>query len=360
MGLGAMLIRADAGPEIGTGHVMRCLALAQAWQDRGGRTVFLMAQATPAIRERLSRESCEILLCDAVVGSANDACGTLDAARRLECEWLVLDGYQFDSAYGAGLSGRGFGVLYVDDSGKGQHSADIILNPNLTAAESQYKMRSDETQLLLGTNYSLLRREFRNWSGWRREIPPIAREILLTLGGSTPEPLALCILEALGQVKHQFERAVFVLGASSGELESLQYAAEQMKDETCFVRAPTDMATLMAKADVAIAAAGSTCWEMCFMGLPALIVDVAENQTAEAMELHRQGYAKYLGSGSTLTPGTLAAELSELLAARDGRRKMAERCRKLVDGRGAERVAAAMIERGSNRVIPAIQEWGRA
>lgn len=360
MGIGTLLIRADVSPEIGTGHVMRCLALAQAWQDRGGRTVFLMAQTTPAIRERLSREGCEILLCDAAVGSADDACRTLDAARRFGCEWLVLDGYQFPWAYEAGVSGRGFGVLYVDDFGEGQHSADIILNPNLTALESQYKTRSDETHLLLGTNYSVLRREFRNWSGWIRGIPPIGREILVTLGGSTPERLAICILEALGHVKDQFERAVFVLGASSGGLESLKYAAGQVEDKTSFVRAATDMAMLMEKADVAIAAAGSTCWEMCFMGLPALIVDVAENQTAEAMELHRQGYAKYLGSGSTLPPGTLAAELSELLASQDVRREMSDRCRKLVDGRGAERVVAAMIERGRNRVIPAIQEGGRA
>jgi spore coat polysaccharide biosynthesis predicted glycosyltransferase SpsG len=116
----------------------------------------------------------------------------------------------------------------------------------------------------------------------------------------------------------------------------------------------------MAEADIAIAAAGSTCWEMCFMGLPALILDIAENQTAEAMELHRRGYAKYLGSGSTLGPQKLAAELTELLGSQKVRSEISQRCRKLVDGRGAERVVAAMLERGSQSIASVVHEGVRA
>lgn len=360
MGLGTLLIRADASPEIGTGHVMRCLALAQAWQDRGGRVVFFMGQSTAAIRERLSREGCDILSCDAVVGSASDAGRTLDAARRYGCEWLTLDGYRFDSEYQARVCGRGFGVLCVDDLGDRRHAADIILNPNLTATKSQYAGQHDDTQLLLGTEYSLLRREFRKWRDWNREIAPVSKKILVTLGGTTPEDLALCILEALDTIQHQFDRVVFVLGASSREPASLKAAAEKLEEKMSFVRAATDMAILMAEADVAIAAAGATCWEICFMGLPALIVDIAENQTAEAMELNRQGYAKYLGSGSALRPQKLAAKLTELLGAQDVRREISQRCRRLVDGQGAERVVAAMLERGSQSVVSAVHEGVRA
>ena len=347
MGLGTLLIRSDASPDIGTGHVMRCLAIAQAWQDRGGRATFLMSQSTPAIRERLSREGCELISSEVIIGEATDLAETIKAARRCGCEWLVLDGYCFDSEYEAGVCGHGFGVLYVDDLGDRKHSADIILNPNLTAASAQDAGQHNERHLLLGTEYAPLRREFRSCRDWNREIVPAAHRILVTVGGSTPKHLALCILEALQQVTTQVESVTFVLGASSTQQQSLKDAAAKLEDKVSFVRAASDMATLMAEADVAIAAAGSTCWEMCFMGLPALIVDIAENQTAEAMELHRQGYAKYLGSGSALRSQNLAAELGELLGSQELRREISRRCRKLVDGRGAERVVAAMIERGT-------------
>ena len=360
MGVETLLIRADAGPEIGTGHVMRCLALAQAWQDRGGRAVFFMAQSTPAIRDRLSQECCEMSTCKAVIGSADDARKTLETAHQSGCEWLVLDGYRFDSEYVDNVCRHGLKVLYVDDLGDSQDCANVILNPNLSASTSRSEGGGRAPRLLLGTKYCLLRREFRSWIDWHRETLILARKILVTLGGSTPEGLALCILEALAQVQHQLESVIFVLGASSGDSDSLKLAATNFQEKISFVRAARDMAKLMAEADVAIAAAGSTCWEMCFMGLPALIVDIAENQTAEAVELNRQGYAKYLGRGSTLTPAKLSAELSELLRSAEARREISQRCRKLVDGRGAERVVAAMLERDPNCMVPLIHEGVRA
>lgn len=360
MGIGVLLIRADASPEIGTGHVMRCLALAQAWRDRGGRAVFFMAQSTPAIRERLRRENCDILSVDAIVGSVDDAGKTLEVARQCGCEWLVLDGYRFDATYEAGVRGHGFRVLCMDDLGDRRHYADVILNPNLTASRLEYEHRGSTSELLLGTKYSLLRREFWTWSDWNREIPLLARKILVTLGGSTPDDLALCVLEALHQVKNQIERVTFVLGASSEESKSLKQAAAKLEGKINFVWCATDMATLMAEADVAIAAAGATCWELCFMGLPALIVDVAANQTAEALELHRQAYAKYLGSVSALRPRRLAEELSELLRSQSLRQEISQRCRKLVDGRGAERVVDAMQEYKPGAQASAVQEGARA
>lgn len=353
-------MRADASPEIGTGHVMRCLALAQTWQDRDGTAVFLMAQSTPAIRERLNRENCEIISVDAIVGSVDDAGKTLEVARQCGCDWLVLDGYRFDATYEAGVRGHGFRVLCVDDLDDRRHCADVILNPNLTASKSEYEHRGSASELLLGTKYSLLRREFRSWRDWNREIPPVARKILVTLGGSTPEALALSILEALYQVKNQVERVIFVLGASSGESKPLKQAAAKMEGKISLVWCATDMATLMAEADVAIAAAGATCWELCFMGLPALIVDVAANQTAEAVELHRQACAKYLGSASALRPRRLAEELSELLRSHKLRQEVSQRCRTLVDGRGAERAVAAMQEYKPGVPVSVVEQETRA
>ncbi len=345
MGLGTVLIRADASPEIGTGHAMRCLALAQEWQDQGGQAVFLMAQSTPAIRERLLQENCEIVSCEEVPGSASDASATVTAAGCHRAEWIVLDGYRFESKYQSVISGNGFGVLYVDDlAGCTGYFADIVLNPNLSATKSQYDRRAKSTNLLLGTRYCLLRREFVCWSTWRRGIPRSAGRVLVTLGGSTPENLALRIIETLARIKSEIEGIVFVCGASSGESRSLSIAAESLGGKVTFHSAATDMATLMSQADIAIAGAGATCWELCFMGLPSLLVDIADNQTSEATALDRLGCAKHVGSAGTLSSQRLVDALSELLHCDETRRDMSIRCRRLVDGCGAERVVSAMLQ----------------
>jgi len=342
VGIGTLLIRADASPEIGTGHVMRCLALAQEWQDRGGKVIFAVAQCTAAVRARLTQENCEVVSCAAVPGSADDALITSDIARRSTSQWLVLDGYAFGRQYQTRIHEDGIKVLFVDDlAGCDSYEADIVLNKNLSASEGQYRGLTT-AQLLLGTRHCLLRREFRAWAGWNRNTET-AEKILITLGGSTPEGLAQCIFEALERIKSKITSAVFLLGGSSTESELLNRAAAGSAGVVTIRRAAADVATLMAGADIAIAAAGSTCLELCFMGLPSLLVDVAANQTPEALELQRQDCARYLGSSSTVSVGTIVDQLTDLLSSDKTRQAISMRCRKLVDGCGAERVVSALL-----------------
>ena len=115
---GNILIRADASPEIGTGHVMRCLALAQAWQDAGGRATFLMAQSTPSILARLAAENCRVISLSAVSGSDEDVGFTNEYASGVDAEWLVIDGYTFGGEYQEQIRSRKRKLLCVDDAGK--------------------------------------------------------------------------------------------------------------------------------------------------------------------------------------------------------------------------------------------------
>ncbi len=110
-----LLIRVDANVKIGTGHVMRCLALAQAWQDRGGDVVFAMAESSAGIDERLRLEQAQISRLDAMPGSADDAAQTASLARELQADWAVVDGYHFDSAYQRFLKDTGLQLLIIDD-----------------------------------------------------------------------------------------------------------------------------------------------------------------------------------------------------------------------------------------------------
>src|SRR5579871_3481447 len=124
-----LLIRADASVSTGTGHAMRCLALAQSWQDAGGRAVFVMAETTAAIQERLHAESCETIVLASPAEESVDARETIASAQRLDANWVVVDGYRFNAEYQRLLKAAGCRVLFLDDFGHAkQYAADVVLN----------------------------------------------------------------------------------------------------------------------------------------------------------------------------------------------------------------------------------------
>lgn len=333
---------------------MRCLALAQAWQDVGRRAAFAMAEVTSALRTRLASESCEVFTVSSSVGSKEDANQTIALAREQECEWIVVDGYHFSASYQHTLKKAGFKVLFLDDYGHAQHySADLVLNQNVGAGESLYAHRDSQTQLLLGPRYCLLRREFSAWRDWKREVPPVGRRVLVTMGGSDPENLTARVMEALELVDIEDLEAVVVVGGSNPHSE-LQEGHAQGRKKIGVRRDVTNIAELMAWADVAVSSAGTTCWELCLLAVPSLLVDVAANQTPLARELARRQCAIHLGGPWDFTAQELAEELGRVLRSPGTRQALAARCRELVDGRGAWRVVSTM--RGGLRLRQAREE----
>ena len=339
-----LLFRAEASVVIGTGHVMRCLALAQAWQDAGGRASFAMAQVTPAVEERLRRESIGVVRLKAEPGSADDAKDTAALAREKQASWAVVDGYGFGADYQVALKSAGLKVLFVDDNGHAAHySADLVLNQNAHANEALYRNREFSTSMLLGPRYALLRREFSAQRGWKREIPAIARNVLVTMGGSDPDNFTREAVGGVRAVKDESLRIRVLAGGSNPHFASLEELSMEKGSSIELVRDATDMPDQMRWADVAVAAAGSTCLEMCFMGLPALLIDLAENQTPIANEFVRRGTAHHLGSLRTVTADQIEAETRQLLVSQVERSTMSQRGQELVDGKGAERVVRELL-----------------
>jgi UDP-2,4-diacetamido-2,4,6-trideoxy-beta-L-altropyranose hydrolase len=324
---------------------MRCLALAQAWQDAGGTATFLMAESTPSIRARLAAENCGIIPVSVVPGSEEDAYLTNQCASRIEAEWAVVDGYAFGAKYQEQIRNRLRKLLCIDDAGKcDRYVADIVLNQNVTASEDIYCHCLPGAQFLLGSSFCLLRREFIPSRKWQREIIPQGRNVFVTLGGSTPAEAGVRVIQSLGRARAEGLHAVFILGGSSPDVAALESCAAKFPQEILIRRDVSNMAELMAQADVAISAAGSTCWELCLLGLPSILLDVADNQIPVAIELNRRGCALYAGSGNTVSPDDLVNTLENLLASQDKRRSISLRCRQLVDGLGAGRVVSAMRE----------------
>ena len=343
----SLLIRADAGGVIGTGHVMRCLALAQAWQDLGGRAIFAMAESTPAIRRRLLSESCEVVPVAAEPGTDDDSQRTVALALERNARWVVLDGYCFGAEFQLALKRAGLKALLLDDYGHAKsYSADLVLNQNVPAAPALYEKREAGTGLLLGPRYCLLRREFLANGQQKREIPATANRGLVTMGGSDPANLTARVLEALKLVTLDNLSVIVVVGGSNPEYESLKRSVLEPSVgsgmDVALHRDVSDMAELMAWADVAVSAAGSTCWELCFFGVPSLLIDAADNQTGVARELNRLGCAVHLGNSVDVSAAKIAQELERVVRSADIRRSLSERSRQLVEGSGARRVAAIL------------------
>lgn len=334
-----LLFRTDVNITMGTGHVMRCLALAQAWQDAGGDAVFAMADTTPSVEARLRVEHIKLVRVTASAGSGQDAAKTAEAASAEQATWVVVDGYQFDSSYQSALRAGGSKVLLIDDHGEAHpYSADLVLNQNLHASESLYRDRDGHTRLLLGSRYVLLRREFAFWRTRLFEIAPQARRVLVTMGGSDPDNVTEKILRALAN-EPDLDLTV-VVGGSNPHLASIEREVQRANRPIRLLQDVSDMPALMVWADFAVAGAGTTSWEMCMMGLPAALCVLAPNQEKIASELAETGAAVDLGYAGKMPVEQTAMKLRRLIGSQADRKAMSERGRELVDGRGAERVLA--------------------
>ena len=339
-----LIIRADASAQIGTGHIMRCLALAQGWQDGGGQAIFVLANKSPILEARLLLEGMQVVHLSGEAGRNEDAQQTANFAQQFNAQWVVVDGYHFGATYQKSIKDFDLSLLFIDDYGHAdRYYADIDLNQNISAKASIYKDYESYTQLLLGTKYTLLRREFLLWRDWQRVINLTASKILVTLGGSDPDNVTLTVIQALQQVNIDGLEVIIIVGGSNPHYESLQSEVVASHLPISLQRNVNNMPKLIAWADIAIAAGGSTNWELAFMGLPSIVITVADNQKAIASELDAQGIIINLGWHQNLTIERIGWALQGLIGDHPKRESMSRKGQKLVKGNGVSLIASQML-----------------
>ena len=321
---------------------MRCLALAEAWLDAGGEVFFVSACDAPAIEDRLKREGIEIHRIPHETGTSDDADETVRIAREHSADWIVVDGYQFGAAYQKTIKDAGFSLLFIDDYGHADHYyADLVLNQNIYADISLYKNYEPYTRFLLGTEYVLLRKEFLKYSDWHRDIPKVARKILVTLGGSDPDNITFKIIEAVRTVEFDGVEVKVVIGSANPHVDLLYETVNDLSNFTLILNAD-NMPELMAWADVAISAGGSTCWELLFMEIPSLVISIAENQEPVVNGLESRSIAKRINGDVLRKPEELARIISDFLRDYDQRSAFSKRMVHIINGKGPAQIINAM------------------
>lgn len=340
-----LVVRADADASIGCGHVMRCLALAQEWQARGGDAVFAGRVTSPLLRQRLAGEGFGFVEIADPFPRLRDLHimeKVLQETKNKET-WVAVDGYHFSAAYTRALRAAGAWVLQIDDHGhQEEYEADILLNHNPGGKEMAYPL-SGGGRTLLGPRYFLLRREFLEHRQARsaRFLFP-ARHLLLTMGGADPDNVTALALAALDRAAVSGVTVKVVVGAANGRKGELAAMLEGARYDGEVVSGVEDMAPFMAWADMAVCAGGVTSVELAFMGVPSLIVSLAGNQDAGAVALEAAGAARFLGRASDLTLHHLATAIREMACDADALDGMRESGQRVVDGEGARRVVDAM------------------
>jgi len=333
------IFRADAGRRLGTGHLRRSLALAQALAADGWTTGVLAGAESRKVVPEIDAAPWRV----ETLGRGEE-----DAPEALRARWpegadlLVVDHYDIDARYESQCRPWARRLLAIDDLANRAHEADDLLDQTLDRQAGDYRdLVPESCRLLLGSRYALLSRAFFRHRLAARAPGEEVRRILVAPGGTDPANLTPVILRGIAASGLAAEADV-MLGSAARHLGDVRAEIARLPLEVRLHLDAREPAALMAAADLAIGAAGVSAWERCCLGLPSLMVVAADNQRAGATALARAGAAALLGEAAALTEAEVAEALRRLAASPERRRAMAAAALRLCDGLGAHRAALAL------------------
>jgi UDP-2,4-diacetamido-2,4,6-trideoxy-beta-L-altropyranose hydrolase len=349
--------RVDASDQIGTGHCMRCLALADALKERGARIRFVSRYMPNHLRELLLARGLEFRLLDGGlpsivpdalphahwlgVAQARDALDTVATLSDQSWDWLVVDNYALDAEWESVARKAARKILAIDDIANRRHDCDVLLDQNLYAdmdVRYQGKVPVNCT-LLLGPKYALLRDEFRHARERVRARKRPVRRVLVFFGGVDAENFTARAIEALAGIRgHEWDVDV-VIGAQHPHHSQIEAACAGQG--YIFHSQTNRMAELMAAADLAIGAGGSATWERCCVGLPCIVIAVAQNQVQAATDISDFGAVEFIGVAEEVSLEKLTQAIEKAL---DGTwiGRASKLGIELVDAKGTSRIVRMM------------------
>jgi UDP-2,4-diacetamido-2,4,6-trideoxy-beta-L-altropyranose hydrolase len=347
-----VLVRLDASRAIGSGHLVRCLALADHLHLLGAKVCFLVGgerEIHDAIlgdspHEYLRVESAVSQYVESATGTADeleDARRSKQAVQGREFDWIVVDHYALGAAWESQAREMAPRILAIDDLADRRHDCDAILDQSIGAIPKAYAS-SVGSRLLLGTRYALLRPVFLELSRSQGASVDSIRHILACVGGADPLNVLPRIIEAWRTLPANRPTLTVAVGRHSANLDALRSLCGTCADLRLAISAP-DLPQVMRDADLLITGGGTVNWERCCIGRAAIMIKLAGNQTQNIRELVRARTGVALPGDSDFHPDQLRRVLVELLDHPRLVRRMGVRANRLVDGMGGRRAAAFML-----------------
>jgi len=336
-------VRTDASDLIGSGHVMRTLAVSQALHARGAHVTYICRNRPYGMRGTIESAGFEVDELPAVHEPGDAWLGATyeeelaDSARALEplapIDLLLVDHYSLDTRWEGRMRAFCRRVMAIDDMANRVHDCDILLDQNLGADDpGRYDaLASPHTRRLLGPKFAMLREEFRPYIAHPRERAGSIERILVFISGFDPGDETGKALRALDTLEQRPSVVQVVLPEEAPHAARIREHCE--RSGYSYLGRVQTMAPLMNDADLGIGGVGSTTWERCALGLPAIVVTVAENQRNGARAAAQAGAIQWLGEAQDVAEGDIAGAIAQLQ--RDPARlpAMSEKARALI---GAE------------------------
>lgn len=364
-----IVFRTDASLQMGSGHVMRCLTLADALKANGASCCFICREhpghLLDLIRQRgheaiglpgttpsgptARAEADETKLAHAAwLGTdwGNDAAQTLTALQDELTEWLVIDHYALDACWERVLRPACRKLMVIDDLADRAHDCDLLLDQNWFGDDTPTRYRNlvpPHCKCHLGPEYALLKPEYAQLRESMLLRDGTVRRVLVFLGGSDPTNQTRKVLEALMQPSFAHLQVDVVIGQNHPDVEGIAAQAAARSGTTLHQSLPT-LAHLMARADLMISAGGSTTWERMCLGLPAIVISVAANQTSTNVALMNAGYIDFLGEMSEVSASKIADAVQRSLANPAALKAQSSLGQKLVNGFGVQIIYQQLLK----------------
>lgn len=368
--------RVDASIAMGIGHAMRCLTLANALVELGVRTTFITREHHGHLAELMRAQGHVVLLLPAPevrfhahdkhaadaellgVSWQKDADETLNALDGCcKPDWLIVDHYALDASWHRRLCKHVGRLFIIDDLANRPMDCDLLLDQTYGRRKEDYaRCVEKKCRMLLGAGWALLRPEFaelRPKAIVRRKEFTGVRRVLISIGGADPDNVTGIVLNALMLIAWPNRVHIdVVLGSRAPHLQTILQQAAAHPLEVTVTNDADDMAERMLEADLAIGAGGSTSWERCCLGLPALITVCADNQKVVSQHLAEAEAALLLPAVSRLTQENIADGIKKILSTPEAWKKLSNNALKITDGMGAKRVVPELFPLYSTDGLP--------
>ena len=357
-----VVFRVDASTDIGTGHVVRCLTLADALREQGADCSFVCRPHSGHLLDMIALRGHRVVALSPLAPSTNrfpaypthaawlltdwqtDARETCDLLSSQGVDWLVVDHYALDRRWEQTLRPFCKNLMVIDDLADREHDCDLLLDQNLGRMVQDYAgLLSPKTATFIGPRYSLLRPEFAllRTQSLARRVEPHLKHLLITMGGVDKNNATGQVLQALADCRLPADlRITVVMGPHAPGLTDVQQQAQRMPCPTQVLVGVSDMAQLMLDSDLCIGAAGGTSWERCCMGLPTLLLVLADNQRSGATALASSGAVLFAPSTQAM-----AQVFTQFLTDSASKRlqDLGQAAAAITDGLGSERIVSKML-----------------
>lgn len=342
-----IVFRTDASINIGTGHVMRCLTLADELRQKGTDINFICREEPGNMISHIGNRGYKVHQLPGEIDIETDRRLTKEVLSKYESthDWLIIDHYDIDISYESPLREHVKMIMVIDDLANREHDCDLLLDQSYSKNDNCYNGLAPENCIqLLGTEYAILRPQFQKAREKLRRKGGEVNRILVFMGGVDSKNITSKALRAI----HMLDRSDIAIDVVVGELnqyhDEMKVLTSKMPNTICHHNVE-DMASLMSSADLCIGAGGTTTWERCCVGLPTITIILAENQKNISESLGNKGVVINLGWYEDVTVSHISSALHGLLTDYGKRKMMKLKGMRLVDGNGTKRVAEHLAKK---------------